>query len=161
MRANKVLERLEGVKQTAANQWIACCPAHKDRRPSLSIKEADDRLLIHCFGGCHIDDVLVAIGLGVSDLFDRPLAHQKSPLTSWERKRSTQAYEGLSALRHELMILILAADQTASGSPLSYEDLMRVHQAHMRIVDALSIVIGEVKPSRPVLINEAFLGEAA
>jgi putative DNA primase/helicase len=33
--------------------WVARCPAHVDRTPSLSIREADDgRLLLHCFAGC-------------------------------------------------------------------------------------------------------------
>ena len=33
--------------------WVARCPAHSDRRPSLSICHgADGRLLLHCFAGC-------------------------------------------------------------------------------------------------------------
>ena len=161
MRANQVLERLHGVKQKSENQWVACCPAHDDRSPSLSIKLNDDRILMHCFGGCHIDVVLAAIGLSVSDLFDRPLAHKKSPVSPFERRRAAQAFEALSALRHELMIIMIAADQTASGRALSFDDLVRVHTAHGRIIDALSIVVGQPKAKRPALNDEAFIGEAA
>ncbi|MEQ9335158.1 toprim domain-containing protein [Thalassobaculum sp.] len=33
--------------------WIARCPAHEDRTPSLSIRDADDgNLLVHCHAGC-------------------------------------------------------------------------------------------------------------
>jgi putative DNA primase/helicase len=33
--------------------WIACCPAHDDRDPSLSIADgADGRVLLTCFAGC-------------------------------------------------------------------------------------------------------------
>jgi putative DNA primase/helicase len=33
--------------------WSACCPAHDDRTPSLSIQDADDgRVLVHCHAGC-------------------------------------------------------------------------------------------------------------
>ena len=30
-------------------EWSACCPAHDDRNPSLSIREGSDgKVLIHC-----------------------------------------------------------------------------------------------------------------
>ena len=33
--------------------WMARCPAHHDREPSLSIREADDgKILVHCHAGC-------------------------------------------------------------------------------------------------------------
>lgn len=74
MNAAKLLDRLERVKQTAPGRWIAACPAHQDRSPSLSIRELDDgRLLIHCFGGCETQSILEAAGLRFSDLFPAPL----------------------------------------------------------------------------------------
>ncbi|MEE4208230.1 MAG: toprim domain-containing protein [Parvularcula sp.] len=44
-------------------QWhgayaICHCPAHDDRRPSLSIRQGDKGLLVHCFAGCEPKDVL-------------------------------------------------------------------------------------------------------
>jgi hypothetical protein len=47
----------------------AQCPAHDDRTPSLSITEADGKVLLHCHAGCEIEDVLAAIGLEKGDLF--------------------------------------------------------------------------------------------
>ena len=32
--------------------WMACCPAHDDRTPSLSICDASGRVLVHCHAGC-------------------------------------------------------------------------------------------------------------
>jgi len=32
--------------------WIAKCPSHEDRNPSLSITEADGKVLVHCHSGC-------------------------------------------------------------------------------------------------------------
>jgi hypothetical protein len=50
--------------------WIAKCPAHDDREPSLSInKGADHRVLIKCQAGCSTDDVLAALGITYRDLF--------------------------------------------------------------------------------------------
>lgn len=64
-----LLSRLSGVKKTGSGRWIARCPAHDDRSPSLAIRECDDtRLLVHCFAGCDVDDVVVAVGLTLADL---------------------------------------------------------------------------------------------
>ena len=50
-----LLERLERVTQTPSG-WMARCPGHEDRHPSLSIREGDDgRILIHCHAGCTPD----------------------------------------------------------------------------------------------------------
>jgi putative DNA primase/helicase len=33
--------------------WMARCPSHPDRQPSLSIRDADDgKVLVHCHAGC-------------------------------------------------------------------------------------------------------------
>lgn len=57
-----VLPRLSKVKAAGPGEWRACCPAHEDINPSLSIKQAQDgRLLIHCFAGCTFQDVLDAL----------------------------------------------------------------------------------------------------
>jgi hypothetical protein len=72
--ATRLLDRLQHVKKTAPNRWLARCPAHEDRSPSLSIRELDDgRVLLHDFGCCSTTDVLAAIGLEMGDLFEKPL----------------------------------------------------------------------------------------
>jgi hypothetical protein len=81
--AAKILERLNSVKQTGAGRWLARCPAHEDRTPSLSIREtADGMVLLHDFGGCEVGAVLDSIGLQLSDLYDRPLEHCRPPSRS-------------------------------------------------------------------------------
>lgn len=65
----RLLSRLRRVKRTP-NGWKACCPAHHDRMPSLSIGIGDDgRLLLHCFSGCSPEAVVSAIRLDLRDLF--------------------------------------------------------------------------------------------
>ncbi len=52
--------------------WIANCPAHDDRTPSLSINEgADGRALLKCHAGCPTENVLAAVGLKTTDLFPK------------------------------------------------------------------------------------------
>ena len=84
MNAQEVLDRLEQV--TGSNgKWMARCPSHQDKSPSLAVNEAEDRVLIHCFAGCETTDVTAAIGLNVADLFYKKLAG--SDLTEGKRMR--------------------------------------------------------------------------
>lgn len=51
-------------------RWMARCPCHEDSTPSLSISTgADGRILMYCFAGCKISDILARIGLTSRDLF--------------------------------------------------------------------------------------------
>ena len=73
---DKVLAHLPDHKPSGKG-FKACCPAHGDRNPSLSISEADDgRVLLKCFKGCTAEDVVAAMGLKMADLF----AAQQEPL---------------------------------------------------------------------------------
>ncbi len=46
-----------------AGGFKACCPAHEDRRPSLSVKPGDVRIMLHCFAGCTEEAILSALGI--------------------------------------------------------------------------------------------------
>lgn len=70
MTIETLLTRLQKVKRRSNNSWLACCPAHLDKTPSLSIKDDGGKILLHCFGqGCGVDSIAAAIGLDLSDLF--------------------------------------------------------------------------------------------
>ncbi len=56
---------LELIETLAAKRtglgWMAKCPAHNDRNPSLSIRESEDKILVHCHAGCEQRDVIDAL----------------------------------------------------------------------------------------------------
>ena len=60
---------LKGVKPGKDGQFTALCPGHDDRNRSLSVKQADGRLLIKCFAGCKAADILKPLNLEPKDLF--------------------------------------------------------------------------------------------
>jgi len=68
--ADQILTLLSAVRICGADRWIARCPAHEDHNPSLSLKQADDRILIYCHAGCTVAEICAAIGVTVTDLFD-------------------------------------------------------------------------------------------
>lgn len=53
MNLTSILSHFNGVKQTGANTYMALCPAHDDKNPSLSIRYSDEenRICLHCFAG--------------------------------------------------------------------------------------------------------------
>ena len=63
--ADVIVKALGG--QKAGSGWIARCPAHDDRNPSLSLStEKDGKVLLHCHAGCRqaqVIDALCARGL--------------------------------------------------------------------------------------------------
>ena len=61
------------VKQQNQNTCKAVCPAHSDKEASLSISydSKDHKTLIYCHAGCDTRAVLGAVGLKISDLFDK------------------------------------------------------------------------------------------
>lgn len=41
--------------------WQACCSAHVDSNPSLSLTDRDGKVLVKCHAGCSQDDVVTAL----------------------------------------------------------------------------------------------------
>jgi len=124
MNTQGVLDRLEHV--TGGNgKWMALCPAHKDRSPSLAINESDDRLLLHCFAGCETKYVAAAIGLDMSDLFHQKLTSIK--LLEGKRKR----YEEV-LLRERIQVAVIDSAEKNERS-LTSKEKNRRHLGHQRI----------------------------
>ena len=58
--AEQIAKALGGRK--AGGDWIARCPTHDDRVPSLSIGQADEgKILVHCHAGCDQKRVIDAL----------------------------------------------------------------------------------------------------
>lgn len=133
MSAAKLLERLEGVRATGPDRWIAKCPAHEDRSPSLSIRETDDgTTLVKCFGGCGAADVVAAAGLELRDLFpERPAEHRRKPSRAW-----LDARDVLSCIALECEVIAIAASDLECAQTFTPEDADRIAQAAGRVRNA-------------------------
>ncbi|MDA1185827.1 MAG: hypothetical protein O2930_14430 [Acidobacteria bacterium] len=67
---DRVLARLEAVHSSGDQNWIARCPAHDDRNPSLSVGVGrEGRVLLKCHAGCDHHSILEALELSPRDLF--------------------------------------------------------------------------------------------
>jgi len=122
MTADKLLSCLDFVRQTGKDKWIARCPSHMDKSPSLSITEKDDgRVLIHCHAGCGAAEVLDAVGLDYSALFPEDLSqHYRA-----ERRQRIESED-------ELVVAIAKSDM-AKGEQLNQRDMDRYRLALARL----------------------------
>lgn len=136
MDVTSLLSRLEKVRGRNGS-WLAKCPAHADRSPSLSVKELPDgRILMHCFGGCGTDAVLGALNLQMGDLFPARLGELP------QRRGDFTAMDALRALAFESSVVAICASDVAEGKALSDTDAHRVAVAAGRIAEALEFVHG-------------------
>lgn len=121
MSAHDIVSRLDHCRQVGDGKWMARCPSHDDRGPSLSIKDVGDgRTLVHCFAGCGANDVLTALGLELSDLY--PPTDRNYPA---EKRRQTETVDEL--------VVEIAREDMRNGKRLSGADLERFRQALINV----------------------------
>jgi hypothetical protein len=97
-----LLSRLDKVTSKGQGRWVARCPSHPDKQPSLAITETQTgTLLLHCFSLCSIEEITTSIGLSVADLFPK---NSDSSTTAKSIKRPFSVSQILPAFERELLI---------------------------------------------------------
>lgn len=84
MKVDELLSRLQKVKKHSG-YWMASCPAHDDRTPSLEISTGDEeKILLRCHAGCATEAVVESLGLKMSDLFQSSKRSKGQILTTYD-----------------------------------------------------------------------------
>lgn len=103
-----ILPLLDGVRDTGPGRYMARCPAHDDKSPSLSVK-VDDKVLLHCFAGCDIEDIVSALGLTFADLMPDAATDQRGRCR--RPRPNLSARDALIAMDHNaLVVAVIGAD---------------------------------------------------
>ncbi|MCF6204736.1 MAG: CHC2 zinc finger domain-containing protein [Methylococcaceae bacterium] len=131
MNIDQLLARLEKIRRTGDGKWLACCPAHNDKNPSLAIKQTDDgEILIHCFAGCDVESIVSSIDLSIADLMpDNPTYKKGSKPPKFNK------YELFDRMVYQSIILCIAIRQLINKEALTTEDQKRVLKAEQTIDD--------------------------
>jgi hypothetical protein len=121
---------------------MAKCPAHKDRRASLSVRELDDgRVLLHCFAQCDVASVVAALGLQMEDLFP------PREVTAGGRPPERRPYgvrDVVNALAAELGVAWVILADLAAGKDINPADRRRGAVAR----DRCAMLIEELRHAR-------------
>lgn len=133
-----ILPRLAGVKKRGKAKWVAQCPAHGDKTPSLSILESDNgNVVLHCFGGCSVHAVLDAVGLEIWQLFREGLERDYEPA----RPRGAHAHAAgdlLGMMAEASVFVMAAAECVEEGKPLN-------EYARARLQSSVDMLRGAVR----------------
>lgn len=131
-----LLLHLEGLRDKGNGQYVAKCPAHADKSPSLTVKvEADGTVLMHCFAGCTALQVVNAVGLTLGDLFPEKLdTPSRRPLWNYRAL--------LETLGHETLVVLGAATKILDGYTVTPDELEEVKLARLRIAGVMEATRG-------------------
>ena len=131
-------------KATGPEKWLAHCGAHGSKRHrDLSIREANDRILLHCFAGCSLENICTALGIRKADLFfdtdydPRQIAlHRRVRAQARAARAEEQHRMGLrlDATREAESLIVSARNVSITG----WTD-EQLHRALNRLADAYAI----------------------
>ena len=117
----RLLTKLSDAKRNGKG-WLARCPAHEDRRASLSVSAGEDgRALVHCHAGCTAAAIVSALGLTMADLM---------PTAPTGRRDGTSRSGAKATFTAEAAVAVLARRfgnryvhwiyQNAKGAPVGW-----------------------------------------
>lgn len=140
MSAERLLSSCSKVRSVGPGEWIACCPAHEDKSPSLTVKELEDgTILAHCFAGCSIEEITLAAGMHIGELFpDRPKQQEhREPL-----KRAFNAHAVLDAIAAELQVAYVICGDVYKKKEISRDSHARLGLCMQRLHEAKRLANG-------------------
>lgn len=123
--------------------WVAQCPAcnRNDRSPTLVVNERDHRILLYCYRGCTALDVVEAMGLRLSDLFnDR---EPTDPIDRKEWNRVNMESKRVAAMNH--MLNVTARMQVELAANPSESRRAMLHARYLEVLTQTLADIGGLK----------------
>src|SRR5581483_3512580 len=114
MSAEAIAKTLGGRKAGAT--WMAHCPAHDDRMPSLSITDTrDGKVLVRCHAGCDQRDVIAV--LRARDIWGADDRRSIRFLRKPDRAPSPEDHDD-AIKRTEAALALWRGAQSAAGTPV-------------------------------------------
>jgi len=127
MKAQEFIHLLKGVRPKGKNQWMACCPAHDDHDPSLSVTEHQDRVLIKCWAGCDALSIVNSLGLTLGDLFHEK--HDYTPPHAFAQREIAQRKQAQSKQEQAVTFLAVVTAALKRGDVVPDADIQRARKA--------------------------------
>lgn len=109
-----VLPKLERIHKVA-DGYTACCPAHDDSSPSLSVRAGNDQpVVFHCHAGCDQAAILDALGLTWEDI-SKPREERERSTDEWTPAGPASDVYDYRGADGELIFQVLRVPQPGGG----------------------------------------------
>ena len=134
MSIETILNTLNGVKRKSQGRYVALCPVHNEKTPSLAITDAGDgKVLLHCFGcGAGAIEIISALGIEISEIF--PERDRFDCGKSARVKPVFTSQQLLTAIHYEAIVVMIVASDILNGKKADFE---RLATAYKRIEAAV------------------------
>jgi len=128
----RLLSSLEKVEKLPPGnhqaRYRACCPAHGDKNPSLSVTlSTNDNILLKCWAGCSAHEVVSAIGMEMTDLFPEQTKYHAP-----QERRPFSAEQAAKVIALDAMTVAMAAAKVRKKEPLIDKDIDDLLDIHVR-----------------------------
>lgn len=141
MSLDSLLSKLDGVRETSPGKWRAKCPIHQgdsSSNRSLSIREAETgAVLMHCFAGCEINDIVRKVQLQMSDLFPQDEYIQRAKYA--RKPRGQDLRKIIDGCRFVAHIVETGADKMLNREQLTEDDLLILKGASRDLREMLDV----------------------
>ena len=132
--------KLNKFRRISEGRYIACCPVHGDKNPSLGITLKDNgKWLINCLScGANGQAVCDVLGIDVTALFppnDNP-RYEKQPRIGFS------AWQLLHAIQPDLVRLLVIANMLREIEALTEEDRAFIASLVIRLSDGINYLEG-------------------
>ncbi len=139
MTIENLLNRLDKVRNRGGGKWMASCPCHEDKTPSLAIKYDNETILLHCFSQqCSPQEICSSIGIEITELFPpSDKFDAKQPAQKRQFYDSAQVLEGLA---YEALVMHIISNDILKNGSIEPDERERLAQASCRINAALEYI---------------------
>ncbi len=125
----EILARFSKVYKSGEGEYQCLCPSHNDRTASLGLKFKEDKMILNCFAGCSMEDIIGAVGLSWADVMPNNVD------TEYKPEKRFNPYSVLKATRQDLLFIAVCAGHVASGKELDKEDSEKLFNITGRLRD--------------------------
>jgi hypothetical protein len=147
MNAADIVASLGG-KMRSRSSGTACCPAHKDRTPSLSVTDGRDGIvLVHCHAGCSQASVITQL----RRLDAWPAGETQEPtVAEREARRLQERQREEERARRHAFVEHLWRETWDSSEPLAGSPISRIRSPTRSPVSESVLIDGQQLATKPL-----------
>jgi len=130
MTIESFLNKLQKVRKQGHGKWVALCPCHSEKTPSLAISDDNGIVLIHCFGcGAGAVDVAQNLGVDLAELFPDSggIKYEK------QARKYFNTDHVFQALKTESTVLYLISKNMLEGQPMTKQLKDEIYKSMCRL----------------------------